>query len=326
MSDKLNDENVIIEEDWSGFMNFSPTGTAFSQHASVKIPLSSTVEMDIACIEHLTPLDMMNLSNGTSDSTGNRVWMGAFAFIEFFASPLPSFHRDEESEVSKAAQQLQKLRYRLFHGANIIELGSGTGISGISLMLAHRCDEHELSYIPSRVTFTDNDCHVLDLCKRNCDYNIGGSDDSKMYCITHLEWGNHKEFQKSFHTVIATDVIYNLEALEPLIQTAHDLLLPGGYFVLSHVPRASISSKLPINVALEHKILKVSSQYNLEPIFQGNTSEYEHLCKSDYALRIDTLENVIGNEKRSCMYDWRGMKSVGATVLIFKKDVLDVEL
>lgn len=318
MSEELKNEKVVIEEDWSDIMKFNPTGTAFSQHASIKIPLSSTVVMDIACIEYLTPLDMMNLSNGTSDSTGNRVWMGAFAFMEFFVKPLSIFH-DNESAVSTVARQLKMLRHKLFHGANIIELGSGTGISGISLMMAHKCDVHKLSYIPSRVTFTDNDCNVLDLCKRNCDFNLGRSNDSNLYSISHLEWGEHLEFQESFNTVIATDVIYSLVALEPLIQTAHGLLLPGGHFVLSHIPRASISSKQEQSVALENEILKVANKYKLEPIFGREGSEYEHLCRKNYALRPDILEYIIQHDNLLGMYDWRGMHSVGAAVFIFKK-------
>jgi SAM-dependent methyltransferase len=326
MDDEPRDEKAVIEEDWSEFMNFNPTGTGFSQHASLKIPLSSTVEMDIACIEHLTPIDMMNLSYGTSDSTGNRVWMGAFAFMEVFARPLPSYHGEEESEVSKTAKELKMLRYKLFHSANILELGSGTGVSGISLMLAHQSDEQELSYIPSRITFTDNDYHVLDLCKRNCDNNIGGSDESKVYSTLYLEWGKHIDFQEAFNTVIATDVIYNLEALEPLIQSAHALLLPGGYFILSHIPRASISSKLALNVALEHEILSCASKYKLESIFRGNVSEYKYICKNDYALRIDILQNIVTPNKRFGIYDWSSIQSVGAAIFIFKKSVIEVSL
>lgn len=318
MSEELKDEKVVIEEDWSDFMKFNPTGTAFSQHASLKIPLSSTVVMDIACIEHLTPLDMINLSYGTSDSTGNRVWMGAFTFMEFFVKPLAIFH-DDASEDSTIVRQLQMLRRRLFHGANIIELGSGTGISGISLMMAHKCDVHTLSYIPSRVTFTDNDSNVLDLCKRNCDFNLGECNDSNVYSISQLEWGQHLEFEQSFNTVIASDVIYSLEALEPLIQTAQGLLLPGGHFVLSHIPRASISSRQAQNVALENEILKVAGQYKLEPIFGREGSEYEHLCRENYALRPYILEYIIQHENLLKIYDWRDMNSVGAAIFIFKK-------
>ena len=38
--------------------------------------------MEVRCMESLTPLDMLDLSNGLSDATGNRIWMGAVLFME----------------------------------------------------------------------------------------------------------------------------------------------------------------------------------------------------------------------------------------------------
>uniref|UniRef100_A0A7S1YS87 Methyltransferase type 11 domain-containing protein n=1 Tax=Ditylum brightwellii TaxID=49249 RepID=A0A7S1YS87_9STRA len=44
----------------------------------------------------------------------------------------------------------------------------------------------------------------------------------------------------SYDTVFATDVLYDLSSLSPLFTTASKMLRGGGYFVLSHVPRASV--------------------------------------------------------------------------------------
>jgi hypothetical protein len=43
--------------------------------------------------------------------------------------------------------------------------------------------------------------------------------------------------QHSFHLVVATDVVYDLKMIRPMLQTAFDLLRDDGYFIVSHVPR-----------------------------------------------------------------------------------------
>jgi 2-polyprenyl-3-methyl-5-hydroxy-6-metoxy-1,4-benzoquinol methylase len=47
---------------------------------------------------------------------------------------------------------------------------------------------------------------------------------------------------KSYDSVIATDVLYDISSLAPLMQTASKLVKVGGYFILSHVPRASVEA------------------------------------------------------------------------------------
>ena len=59
-------------------------------------------------------------------------------------------------------------------------------------------------------------------------------------------------------TVIATDVIYDISTVKLLCQTASHILKDGGYFVLSHVPRASVDNTPDYSTkeVLENFILK----------------------------------------------------------------------
>lgn len=324
MSDRVHVEETI-EEDWSHIMKSSLTGTHFSNHSLCKISLSPSVAMEIACVEHLTPLDMISLSYGTSDPTGNRIWMGALAFIELFVRPIKSSdHKEVQPKWFDRAQQLKKLRKELFHDATILELGAGTGTSGISLAIAHKCDiDESLWYRPKQLTFTDNDSNVLNLCKRNCDLNLSKDGfDTLPYEVMYLEWGMQMSGKDLFNVVIATDVIYNLSSLEPIFQTSHDLLKPGGYFVLSHVPRASIVSDEEPRVALENQILATARNNQFELFLLEKMDNYDQITLMDhnYALRPEMFEQLLCNKSENSMDNkFKQMESVGVAVFIFIK-------
>ena len=131
--------------------------------------------------------------------------------------------------------------------------------------------------------------------------------------------------------MIATDVIYDLSALQPLFETASFMVKNGGYFVLSHVPRAHIDCSLNgIQEALEAKIIEEASRHNFTPIRNYDVwhvsdallTSRENDANADYAIRPDYLRHIWGDSKNlmvSSDCDYEEMDSTGASILIFLK-------
>lgn len=195
----------------------------------------TTTLLQLECVEGLTPLDMVGLSSGSHDATGHCAWLGAYFLVELLGGKNPS----------------SKLPSDVFAGCRVLELGCGTGIAGLALLLSKRCR-------PSHVCFTDADPDVLHLCQRNCQLNfpspssagtVGVNNEgsfessSDVWSVASLVWGQiplreEVSARGPFDTVLATDVVYNLGVLPALLSTASSCLSPGGRAVVSHVPRA----------------------------------------------------------------------------------------
>ena len=333
MSQSCEEEQVgqVEEEDWSSFM--CSDGTAFGRHEEIILNvsggrMSSTSYSDgdergrqqisIQCVSALSPLDMIDMYNGSQDATGNRVWTGALLFLEAFARTLPmegdvpcvaANDRSKDDLSSRTSTknncivqtELRELRTRAFNNKAIIELGCGTGVSGISLLVAN-------VDTPSTVTFTDFDKPALDLCKRNCESNI---DDRSRYSIQQLEWGSSLPDGiegESFDTVIATDVLYDISSLAPLMHAASKLVKADGYFILSHVPRASIDAG--------DESTAVASADVLETLIVAE-AEKQGLC-FETPLRPSELSSIWDGKSQN-KTSFVAMDSVGSAVLIFRK-------
>jgi len=312
---KINvDVDEIEEEDWSNEMTFNNHGGRgnYANHDDVvKIPLGSARYsriMKIHSVQSLTPLDMMALYNGNYDATGNRIWMAAHFFVKLFAYDyLSIYYREHHSDnlekdvttalhpVWKKLEFLRQLRRKLFHKNRVLELGCGTGCSGISLLLQPTAEKRDhfttkmnmehISFDPSCVTFSDSDLGSLDLCEKNI-LNNNIDTNLKQINVYQLIWeeddvsssnsitkqsgaiieapakvkepghidrdestdkkiSNYPNLHpKSYHTIIATDVIYDISAIRPLLCTASRFIQPNGYFILAHVPRAYLPSKM----------------------------------------------------------------------------------
>ena len=353
-----------------------------SSHGSYPM---TNMTMTIHCVESLTPLDMINLSNGHHDSTGHRIWMGALFFIECFVCPLElglptnsNYHNDEKE---KMVQLLSEWRIKLFHKKDVLELGAGTGASGISIMIAgayansyHGESEKEgrrsantIIAQPNCMIFTDSDTDVIKLCKENIirnvtpiyqEHNLNADVHVKeenrvhklplvkqtKYSVNRLEWGNDENIftqttnnsddkdiandegtsiiikRHSQDSVIATDVIYDTMSVRPLFQTAASVIKLGGYFVLSHIPRACIecktetdcspSSSFSIRDQIEALILNEAENFGFRNVDwkKGN----------DYCIRPNDLLKVRKNMVTSDVLDFHEMQSVGAGIFIFQ--------
>jgi len=215
--------------------------------------------------------------------------------------------KEEERYVLRTA--LMEWRTRLFHEKKILELGAGTGAAGIALMLAAATAEDDTSskgdketaIEPSCVVLSDSDENILSLCLKNCKANLaygnsfphntkvtssnlpiemGHRQQVALECpyeICKLDWMHHDTVNEQlgrvsqYDTIVATDVLYDISSLKPLIQTAAHWIKPGGYFVLSHIPRASIhdnngGSTFGTGLELEELILQEAVLCGFKPV------------------------------------------------------------
>ena len=361
----------IVEEDWSSFMDnlainagkddntTSPeTISGYASHEEVKIPLSQrpSIYIELKCVESLTPLDMIHLSFGRCDPTGNRIWMGALLFLELFVRPLPK-HDDVNDIISKLTTDgdcsyvmnlafLIHWRKLLFHEKDVLELGTGTGAAGIGLAVMGGREtilnqDDKMLVQPSLLTLTDSDPNVLELCKKNCKANLNSTDcyiqqesrkestssehvlsNHTFYEVRKLIWGQKNNFgpeeessqmkRKRYDTVFATDVLYDLSSLHPLMITASSMLKPRGYFLLSHVPRASLTR--------DDGTCYIGSDSQLEPLISEEAKINELTLL--FCIRPKDLSHIWGSGKMmtSAQLDFDEMGTVGASMLVFQKN------
>ena len=316
MANKAQGADAAEEDDWSSFM-CPGGGTAFGRHDMTIVKLSDTDapimrsngragrhQISIHCVSALSPLDMIDMYHGSQDATGNRVWTGSLLFLEAFARTLPMPKSEPESAAMQA--KLGRLRAQAIGNRAVIELGCGTGISGISILAVGEGS-------PASVTFTDFDGPALDLCRRNCEANI---DDKSRYSVQQLEWGSNLPMNmnpKSYDSVIATDVLYDISFLAPLMQTASKLVKLGGYFVLSHVPRASVEADNG-----DGGSAAVARADVLESLIVEEGANHGFFLES--FLRPNELSSIWDGQSLN-MTSFADVEDVGAAVLVFRRQV-----
>ena len=191
--------------------------------------------------------DLYDLSDGTGDRTGHKVWRGAEVIGELLGSP-------------EGAPLLEE-----FRGAKVVELGCGGGAGGLAVL---RLLEGEGGTVES-VAFTDGDGTAVALAEVNYGRNFarpaeeggdgagsaaGGTTSASSSSSPSppppasffpLAWSTAPSpSSSSCSLVLACDVIYDLSILPPLLSTASSLLPPtSGTLVLSHVCRSSLPTK-----------------------------------------------------------------------------------
>ena len=236
MGTKSQTEEVV--DDWALPCEFH----LFAQHEEHVVTYSAADDngnsglLRMLFVEHMTPVDMLQLGNGVHDSTGHCVWTGAYVFLQ-------------------ALVRLDEV-YGCFNDCRVLELGCGPGMAGLAVALRY---EHVF------VSFTDADPDALDLCRKNCVVNQLNVDE---YSVELHTWGtvdSAGDKDSTFDTVIATDVIYDITIVPLLFASAHRCCKVGGYFVLVHVPRACYTSDRPKeeNESLEDYIASQADGFKL---------------------------------------------------------------
>lgn len=114
--------------------------------------------------------------------------------------------------LEKIASQLQ--------GKKVIELGAGTGLTGIVASL-----------LGGKVTITDRKM-ALNVTKMNVEGNLGENQNAVE--IKELEWGqNVSSFSPPFDFVLGADVVYIEETFNDLLKTLQDLCDENSIVLLS---------------------------------------------------------------------------------------------
>ena len=109
-----------------------------------------------------------------------------------------------------------------FRGANVLELGAGTGLPGIAA-----------ASLGANVTQTDNNLVALHLARRNLDRNnITGVEQRQ---ASWAEWGDTARYDR----IIGSDILYSAEMHPYLRRIFESNLAAGGRIVLSDPFRAS---------------------------------------------------------------------------------------
>jgi predicted nicotinamide N-methyase len=278
-------ETDVVEEDWSQFMTNDLSAGSFAHHDTCDIDLPNGTSLQIASTASLSPLDMMDLSLGTHDATGHCIWMGAHLWIQ----ALPAL----ESYFSAGPGVCRCL-----------ELGSGTGLAGIAVF------KYYGSSTVFELALTDNSESALKLCRLNCTknglYDNDDNDQLQSLQVELLEWGNtlvSGAAASVFDVVMATDVIYDIAAWKPLLETARKSLPNGGHLLVSHVPRAA----LPNEVVEGSSTIEQSYHKTLESYMIRTAKEHGFLLK--VSLKPNDLQPF---EKQQDMED------AGASILVFQ--------
>jgi predicted nicotinamide N-methyase len=115
-------------------------------------------------------------------------------------------------------------------------LGAGLGLCGI---LAHKLEADQ-------VYLTDGDVETMENMRNNV-FERNKCDPVTVSC-PQLIWGESEQYPpRPVETILAADIIYVTEILEPLWETVSSVLAPEGQFVLGYARR-----NVPVDLVLEH--------------------------------------------------------------------------
>jgi ribosomal protein L11 methylase PrmA len=285
------EEEGEIVDDWDLPMDFAVA----ARHETHAVYLGAgpgggrtgeaVMTVKIRCMERLTPIDVVTPSSSGEqqhDGTGHCAWTGAFLFVALLGEI-----RD------------------CFRGRRVLELGCGTGLGGIAVLVTSE---------PAHVTLTDADPAALALCRRNCELNgippFSASADRRRRTpsssVETLSWGDRPAGGR-YDAVFATDVLYDIAALPALLRTASSSLAET--FVLSHVPRACHASDVhpPVD-DLERHIVATAAEHGFRRV-ERLLRPRDHLSTRDWNPPADALNRVT----------WQEMDDAGAALFVFSK-------
>ena len=127
-----------------------------------------------------------------------------------------------------------------FDNQRVIEVGAGTAICSIFVAKYGH---------PKVVIATDGSLPVVDLMKDNMDLHP----DAKNVSCLHLKWEDNSDECNQltkdgmFDCVIGSEIAYNENCVEGLVDTANSLLKEGGKFIVGHIDRYAQTTKAFLN-------------------------------------------------------------------------------
>ena len=141
-----------------------------------------------------------------ADTTGMHVWATSLVFARWVVE----LHGSDPS---------------LFAGKAVIELGAGAGVPGIAALMYTQA---------KHVTLTDLYKHTMENLQHNVDTNVGasGTRTTKDARVMPLDWTNCSLPAGSFEVILGSDLVYETEAVDALVQVTDHLLSPTGTFYM----------------------------------------------------------------------------------------------
>ncbi|PWA62579.1 methyltransferase family protein [Artemisia annua] len=163
---------------------------------------------------HLTSINStLTIRQLPSQGLSFQLWPAAETFVKLFDTYKPSNTDPFSVTVTKCANDRKPIR--------ILELGSGTGIVGITAA----------AILGGEVTVTDLP-HVLPNMEYNVELNrevvVSGGGEVRVARLSWGEVGDMEVIGRGYDLVIGSDVVYHDNLYEPLIQTLKFLLLGSG--------------------------------------------------------------------------------------------------
>ena len=174
---------------------------------SVQGDESGAAVLRFKALEELCLTDALMLLDGSADLTGQKVWGGAYALARLLCD-----------------------RPAMVKGKRVMEVGSGCAF--VSLVAA---------FCGAKATLaTDGDEDALALMRANVALNaalFGDASSKTAPTVEQLWWGKDKVAQP-IDVVLGADVVYGVDAVQPLLATVKATLPAHGVFYLMHLPRA----------------------------------------------------------------------------------------
>lgn len=123
------------------------------------------------------------------------------------------------------------LHKEMFEEKNVIELGTGVGLLGITLLKKTNL---------KRLTFSDYNDSVLKNLKENIDYNQG---QKEKYEILKLNWKDYEKANEKYDIIVGTELIYQGGLIEELAKLIKKILNSDGKCFISMPKQRSMTNK-----------------------------------------------------------------------------------
>ena len=137
----------------------------------------------------------------------------------------------------------------IFKNKNIIELGTGCGLLGISILNKTDCNHF---------TFSDYQDSVIDNLKDNINLNVIKKYKDK-YNILKLDWRDYDKVNDKYDIVIGSELIYQGGFIEELVKLINKILKDDGLCFISMPEERSMTKKFLSYI--EENGLKWESEY-----------------------------------------------------------------
>ena len=168
----------------------------------------------------------------------------------------------------------------LFDNKAVIDIGTGCGLLGISLLLQTNLN---------KLSFSDYNSEVLDNLKENIKLNIRDTDTSR-YDIQQFDWRQYNEINLQYDIIVGSELIYQGGYIEELAKLIKKILKPNGICLISMPLKRSMTNKFLSyldNNSMKHSAYHFNDEKDenlFVPVLKTANKLFEDLKKMDLML------------------------------------------